>query len=556
MGLLAIAMLLGSGGARAATVGQDPDLRLVNAAKEYDRTQVRDLLRQKFAVNQSTPDGMTALHWAVYNNDVEMAKMLVEAGANVKAVTRLESLTPLFMACSRGNAAMVELLLKAGSDANFADTLGTTALMEASAAGSVETVKLLLDHGADVNAKETARDQTALMFAADANRAPVIRLLVSRGADLKATSKVTRMAKARLDEDGNPIPAAAESSRTGTGVVTSDVTKAAGAGPATVMGGLTALHYAARDNKKEAVEALVESGADVNEQSMGDKNTPIIIATSNGHFDLAKYLLDHGADPNLKTADGLAPLYAILESQWAPAIATPRPITTQEKTTHLELMKALIDKGADPNGKILRPLWFSPVHANSMWVKPGQTTPFWRAAQATDLPAMKLLVAHGADPKVISAAKDTPLHMAAGVGWAGNFSTNAPDGFMPVVKYLVEEQGADVNAVDAQGYTPLMGAAFRGDNEMVQYLVAKGAKVTPRSNLGWGLADFANGPSLRSSVPLAHPDTVALLIKLGAPPLIKVNDEEILGIIRRKIPEPGAETKTESKTDTKSGTEK
>jgi ankyrin repeat protein len=379
---------------------------------------------------------------------------------------------------------------------------------------------------------EPVRGQTALMFAAANNRVEVVQLLASRGATVNALGTVTSIGKPQMDEDGNPIPSKATNSRTGSGTIAGIAATAA-----KVMGGLSAIHYAARDGYADVTKALLAAGADVNLGTAGDDSTPIVVAISNGHYDLAMYLLEKGADPNHINNDGLAALYAAIDTQWQPATATPRPIVTEERTTHLQLMKALLDRGAEPNARLRRKLWFSPLHANSMWVQPGGATPFWRAAQATDIEAMKLLVAHGAKVETLSDGQDNALHMAAGIGWAGNFSVNAPDGFMPTVRYLVEELRLDVNAVDVQGYTPVMGAAYRGDNEMVEYLVAHGADLQVRSKNGWVTTDFANGPSLRSSVPLSHPDTIALLLKLGAPPLTKVDDEEILGIIRRTIPE-------------------
>jgi ankyrin repeat protein len=202
----------------------------------------------------------------------------------------------------------------------------------------------------------------------------------------------------------------------------------------------------------------------------------------------------------------------------------------------MDLLKILVAHNADVNIKLTRGLWFRPVDHNQSWVRnPGQNA-FIRAAQATDLEAMKFLAEHGADVKAITTQKDTALMVAAGVGWAGNFSTNAPGPFLPSVKYLVEVAGLDVNAQDSQGFTAVMGAAYRGDNEMVQYLVEHGAKLDFRTNRGWSVSDMANGPSLRTSVPLAHPETIALLAKLGAPPLLKVEGEEILGIIKGKAP--------------------
>jgi ankyrin repeat protein len=305
------------------------------------------------------------------------------------------------------------------------------------------------------------------------------------------------------------------------------------------MGGMTALHYAARDGLMATARALVEAGVDVNKTNPVDKSSALVVAISNGHYDLAKYLVDHGANPNLVTIDGLAPLYATVESRWAPVSWTPTAFTstagiTQQATSYLDLMEALLEHGANPDAAINKTLWFDPPHHNESWAKAAGSTPFWRAAQATDLDAMKLLVAHGADPTISSEEKATPLAVAAGVGWNGNYSTNAPGSFMSSVKYLVEEIKIDVNAADASGYTAVMGAAYRGDNEMIQYLIAKGARLDVKTKRGWSVTDMANGPYLRSSFPLAHPETVALLQKQGAPAPIKVVDEEILGVAKSK----------------------
>ena len=389
-----------------------------------------------------------------------------------------------------------------------------------------------------MNARESARRQTALMFAAALNRDAVVRLLASRGADLNATSKIVPIHADIVDEDGNSIPAP---SRTG-------ATKKRGEAEGKVagMGGMSALHYAAREGLIAAVQALVESGANVNKTSPVDKSTALVIAIINGHYDVAKYLVERGADPNIETIDGLGALYATIESRWAPVAWTPTAFTsasgiTQQHVNYLDLMKLLLKHGANPNAKINKTLWFDPPHHNDSWAKAAGTTAFWRAAQATDLDAMKLLAAHDADPKIASAEHDTPLSVAAGVGWNGNFSTNAPNSFMASVKYLVEEVQIDVNAADTSGYTAVMGAAYRGDNEMIQYLIAKGARIDVKTKRGWSVTDMANGPYLRSSFPLAHPDTVALLQKLGAPALIKVQDEEILGVIGKKGEKGGGE---------------
>jgi ankyrin repeat protein len=531
-----VALAASVGSLRADSTLQDNrDVRLALLAQQGDRDGVQLLVKQHADVNVAQGDGMTALHWAAYNNDLEMAKILLAAGASVKAATRIEGLTPLAMACTNGNAAMIDVLLKAGSDANSGNEIWT-ALMMASASGGVESVRLLLDHGANVNTKEASHNQTAVMFAAARNRAGVIALLASRGAELNETTKVIPLARQVLDGNGNPLPGASDKERAN----------------ARVMGGMTALHFAARDGQKDAVRALVEAGADVNAVSPGDKSSALVIAITNGHYDVAKYLVDHGANPNLATNDGLAALYATIDCQWKPVAWEPTPRFDQEHTSYLELRKTLLDHGADPNAKLTRKLWFRPVDHDDMWVKYSGTTAFWRAAQATDIDAMKLLVAHGANPKIVSDQKDTPLAMAAGVGWGGNFSTNAPESFLKAVKYLVEDAGVDVNTQDVQGYTAIMGAAYRGDDEVVQYLVNHGAKLDYRSEQGWSATDMANGPCCfaTGSIPTAHPETVAFLLKLSAPELLKHEGEETLGVkLKGKAPrkKPDESAKPEAK---------
>ena len=512
------------------------DSPIADAAMAGNIDTVRSLLDGAADVNLAQGDGMTGLHWAVQKDNVELAGLLLEAGAKVGSGTRIRSITPLYMAAQNGSVTMVELLLAAGADANSANELGTTNLMMAAASGSVDAVESLLDHGASVNARETAREQTALMFAAALDRVPVVRLLASRGADLDAISKMVAVGNDLVDEDGNPVPAA---SRTG---VTRP--RPRGEGRVTGMGGLTALHYSSRAGLIDTVHALVEVGANVDRINPVDNTTPLIVATINGRYEIAKYLLDHGASPNVKEIEGLTALYAALDSRWAPVAWTPTASTTdsgivQQKVTHLQLMKALLERGADPNAKVTKTPWYNPPHHAQRWVEWAGTTPFWRAAQSTDLAAMKLLVAYGADGMIASDENTTALMAAAGVGWTGNFSVNAPDAFLSSAKFLVEEVGVDVNARHTvSGYTALMGAAWRGDNAVVEYLVEKGARVDVRTNLGWSVTDMANGPYLRSSVPLKHPETVALLRELGAPALIQTDDEEILGVIKRKIEVP------------------
>ena len=255
----------------------------------------------------------------------------------------------------------MEALLKAGADANAPKTDGATPLMAAAASGGTTAIKALLDHGALVNAKEATHSETALIFAAGKNRAEAIRLLLTRGADPSVTTEVVKLGKASVDEDGNPIAA-----RGGKGGGGGQGGQARGT-TATVTGGMTALLIAARDGHFDAVKALLESGADPDQVSAGDKTSALVIGICNGHYDEAKYLLEHGADPNLETIDGLAPLYAVEDTEYAQVGWAPNPITTQEKTTHLELLKALLAHKANPNAQLTKALWFRPTSHNQEW---------------------------------------------------------------------------------------------------------------------------------------------------------------------------------------------
>src|SRR5215471_5740976 len=444
------------------------DTRLADAAMQGDKSALQTLLQQKADVNTPQGDGTTALHWAAYREDVEMARILIKAGADVKAATRIGGMTPLFMAAKTGNAAMVELLVNAGAEINQANSNGTTPLMLAAAAGKADAVKVLLEHGANVNAADLTNGQTALMFAAAFNRDAAIKLLAGRGAELNATSKTTTVPENRRFEN-------MESSRRVRDPVT--------------MGGNTALLFAAREGNMEAVKALVEAGADVNKVSVSDKMPPITQAIVVGHFDVAKYLLDHGADPNLMTvASKMTPLWATIDARYAQREWYPAPSTEQEKISHLELMTVLLDRGADINAKVGPRAWFRGFGNNSS-PDPDGSTAFWRAAGALDMDAMKLLLNRGADPKMPTRHGSTALQVAAGMHHSYQGANQVPEARLTVVKFLVEQMGINVNAADDKGYTPLHGAALIGANDVIQYLVDKGGDITARADQISGSGD-------------------------------------------------------------------
>jgi ankyrin repeat protein len=568
---------------------------VAEAAMSGDRETVRTLLKDGADVNAAMGDGMTALHWAAKKGDVELAQMLLYAGANVKAMTRLGNFTPIIMAAETGNAKLIELLLKAGADAKSATTNGTTPLMLAAVAGRADAVKLLLDAGADPNATESARGETALMFAANYNRVDAIKALLAGGAKFDVTTKVVDLASltqpgfggggggqgggqgqgAQGAQAGQGGQARGPGGPAGQGGQAAQAAQGQGGGqggggrrgaaPArgpdipgvtrqfrfnelvAAQGGLTPLLFAARQGHIEAATALLDAGADINEPSKGDHTTPLLMAIINGHFDLAKVLIDRGADVKIASENGVTPLYATLNVQWAPKALYPQPRAyTQQKLSYLDLMKIIIDKGADVNARLKKKVWYSGYNFDLSGVDEIGATPFWRAAYGADIEAMKLLKAHGADPSVptmrpagrpqtgdsdrtnisdvsglppvpVGGPGVTPLQAASGVGYAEGFAANshryAPSGMLPAVKYLIEELGADVNARDHEGNTALHHAAARGDVEMILYLVSKGADVKAVNREGQTTADMANGPVQRTQ---PYPEALELLVKLGA----------------------------------------
>ncbi len=573
--------------ARDATRG----LSLAEAVQERDQEAVRALLRSGAEVNSASGDGMTPLHWAAEAGDSEIGQMLLIAGAHVDVVTRIGRHTPLILAARSGAASLVQALLERGALPNQSSSTGTTALMVAAGAGSTEAVTALLDAGADWAATEQRHGQTALMFAAASNRADVIELLLDHGADTCTATKVVDAteseAKARaafrkrleaaraMEEELKKAAAAKAAAEKAEGGAAADAEPGASRSQAASNelqsqeaaperkkkrrrkkagkdaprplsfgqlvgrhGGNAALHYAARQGHLDSVRALLDGGADIDQQSEGDLTSPLLMATINGRFDTAMELLERGADPNLASAAGATPLYAAVNVEWAPHSFYPQPSPEQEQTSHLELMQALIDQGADVNARLTKKVWYTGFNFDQSGVDETGATAFWRAAQSSDVAAMKLLVAAGADPKLGSTVvperrlpngrnmdkdleKQRPkigdpavdaLVVASGGGWVGNFHRNAPGGMMPAVRYLVEELGFDVNATDHHGYTPLHHAAARGDNEMIVYLVLHGARPFAEAISGENVADMANGPVQRIQ---PFPETLALLEAMG-----------------------------------------
>ncbi len=551
----------------------------------------------------------TALHLAARGGSAPAVRALLKAGAAVDAATTTGGATVLHLAAGAGNTEVVAALLDKGADINATEgEWEQTPLVFAASMDRAGVVDLLIARGANVHAKTRRLDLTevgavnrqastlqrrilAVTVPKDQDPTPVqMQMAIQAAREFYATGKMPDL----------PQPAAAADGRGGGGPQGGRGAGAPAQGPPapvdlsqlsptdranaeppppniSAKGGLNALHHAARQGFLKTAVTLLDAGASLDEKT-GDGHSPLLVALINGQFDVAMELIRRGADPNLASdSHGVTPLWATVNVRWQPRTRFPQPQEMDlQKASYLDVMNALLDKGADPDARIRVHPWYMVYtdcgNANCGLSNAAGSSAFWRAAYGTDLDAMRLLVARGADPNLPTMAPAPraaggrgggapagdgaaggrggapgagaeapgpratpaldpsglppvpyggpgvfPIHAASGAeygeGFAGNAHRHAPDGWLPTVKYLVEELGADVNSRDNDGYTPLHHAAARGDNEMILYLLSKGADVRAVSRRGQTTADMANGPVSRIS---PFPETIDLLVKLGA----------------------------------------
>ena len=479
--------LLFAGAFLCASLAQAASSEIARAAERRDAAVVKSELEKHADVNAPQSDGTTALHWAAHWNDVETVRLLLKAGANPKVTNRFGA-SPLAEAAALGSAALVEALLNAGADAKALTTPdGETVLMTASRAGNEAAVKLLLDRGADVNAHESFKGQTALMYAAAESHTAVVKLLLDHGADWRvlSTSHETKMPKLSAASSVTPMP----------------------------RGGLSAFHFAAREGDVPTMRVMLESGVDINHLDV-DKTTALTVALMNKQYTLAKFLLDQGANPNMPDALGRTALYAAIDMRNEDYSATPgRPAL--DAMPSIEIVKALLDRGADPNVALTGRLpGRSGMDGGDTTLGEG-TTPLMRAARAGDAEVMRLLLAKGADPKRTSKEGNTALMFAAGIGYRDKNTTGTEAQALEAVQVALA-QGLDINQTTGRDDTALHGAAGRGADTIIEFLVAHGAKIDQKSKANYTALDIAMGKNSFGSLPVPHDSTVALLRKLGA----------------------------------------
>ena len=457
--VMSVVLLLGLG---VTLPGQSRTL--LDVVKAGDAAAARTLLARGGDPNSGDADGSTVLHFAVENDETELIQALLAAGARARVANR-HGITPLHLAATNGNATIVQRLIAAGADVNGVTPGGETALMMAARTGDPETIKALLTHGAMVDAKEGWRGQTALMWAATENNAAAIRLLVEAGADVK--------------------------------------TKSTG-------GSFTAFLFAVRGGHIDAARALLDSGANVNER-LSDGMSALVLALYNAHFELAAFLLDRGADPNA-AEQGWTALHQVAWSRRPNrGFNMPGAVPTG-RIDSLELVRKLVAKGANVNARMTK----EPRDGNRNMLNRIGATPFVMAAKSADVPLMRVLLESGADPKIKTNDGTSALMAAAGVGVYGpGESPGTHEEALEAVKLAYEAGGGDVNDVNRDGETALLGAVYRGGAvPVIQFLSDKGAKLDVANKKQWTPLLAAEGVVYASSGIRRYPEAAALIRKL------------------------------------------
>lgn len=479
-GLSAAALLLSAVNLSAASA----DAPVADAMEKMDRAAVRALLQRKADINAPQVDGMTALHWAAYQDDLESVELLVRAGANAKAANRY-GITPLTLAITNGDSAMVEALLKAGADPNTTLPGGETALMTAARVGTLASVKALVARGATVDSKDEKHGQTALMWAAAEGHAPVVEMLIEVGADFKA-----RLAS-----------------------------------------GMTPLLFASREGHSDVVRALLKAGVDVNEpvpveggrrRAVGGRAlppgaTPLLTAVMNAHFELAAQLLDTGANPNANLP-GYTVLHAIVPVR-KPGVGDNDPAPEGSGSmSSLELVRKLVAAGADVNARMTRRANLCNTRLNEVGA-----TPFMMAALTADAELMRELAKLGADPSIPNADNSTPLMAAAGLATRSPGEDAGTESEVLEAVQVALELGNDIDAVDNNGETAMHAAAYKNLPLVVKLLASKGAKIgvwNKPDKYGWTPLAIAVGYRFGNFKP--SPDTEAsirdVMIAAGVTP--------------------------------------
>jgi uncharacterized protein len=558
-----------------ANLGTSP---VADAAENRDFTTLKALIAKKTDVNVAQADGTTALHWAIHSGSLDAVDELLKAGADVKAANRLNA-TPLYLAAESGDAVMIGKLLAAGADPNQTVlSQNETPLMFAARSGNVEAVRILLDKGASVDATEKLRGSTALLWAAEQNHSKVLKLLIERGAKLDLRTTVvpplgggfgrgagagrsgaapapaeTTAGAAALGAPASaspappvaniaaPVPAAPvrpapERKGQAAAAVADDDPDGLGRPILTASGGLTALILATREGAIESMKVLLDAGAPINQQS-ANGNTALIVAAMNEDAQTINTLLERGADLNIANAQGWTPLYLTIKARTMEKGTMPNPQVDEDGL--YKAIEFMVNHGADVNARIRAN---TEVHNGiaATWLREAGATAFLRASFCADLPVMKLLLDHGADPNIPTADKTTALMALSGVGYADGFTHDfgTEQDSLEAMKILIARR-AQVNATNVDGVTALHGAAHKNFLAGIEYLVSQGGDLSIRSHRetqyerkggpGNTALDWATGIQIGMQSAIYHEEAVALITRL-----MKEHGIEAVGLSRTK----------------------
>jgi ankyrin repeat protein len=482
---------------------------LADAARAGNRTLLTELLPRTADVNAFGSDGTPALHWLVRTDDLESVQQLLNAGANANAASRYD-VRPLYLAATNGSEAMIRLLVSAGADPNAVDAMGENMLMAAVSSGDRAAVAALIEFGADVNARDSHYAQTALMVAARAGFTGIAQTLINAGAEVDAQTRIA-------EEPKWILPNSRPGFSFGIGIIRGGLPADRGMRPFR-PGGMTALLYAARHGHTTTAELLLDSGADIN-ASEANQITPLLMAISNNQMTLATLLIERGAALDTPDWYGRTPLWSAVNVRNL-YLHNDKFENYIERAPVLEVIRLLLKAGANPNPRTTES---PPVREHLLsitgtleWVDFTGQTPFLTAALAGDVTVMRLLLEHGADAHLSTFGGTTPLMAAAGINWVVSQTyTQGPESLLEAVKLCVE-LGMDVNAVNSMGLTAVFGAANRGSNDIIEFLVSKGARLDIADNEGRTPLDWARGVFLATHPAEPKPHSIALIEQLMA----------------------------------------
>ncbi len=491
---IAISLTLALTAALTAAPAAPRDTRLVDAVKAGDTAAATALLAKKVDVNAPEADGTTALHWAVRNDDRALVDRLIRAGADPKSENRY-GMTPIALACQNGSAPVVERLIKAGVSANSTGPLGETALHLCARTGKADAIRVLLSRGASVDVIENWRGQTPLMWAAAEGNADAMKVLIEAGADVNARSSIVVWERQRTDEPRDKwLP----------------------------PGGLTPLLFAARDGKLASARVLLDAGADINIVDP-DRHTALILALSNGHFDVAGLLIERGADVNMEDKVGQTALYAAVDAHTPPASNRPAPRETDDTLSSLDVIRMLLARGARVDAALRAQVPYrTKLDRGGDGVLGIGTTPLIRAGKSADVPVIRLLLEKGANAKAATRNGVTAVMMAANVNRAEADMTGRAKTDKDIIEAitLLVAAGASVNGAETQnGRTALHGAAMWGLTDVVKFLKESGADLNAADRRGFTPLDHALGRAGgfgfdgRSGV--ERPETAKVISSLG-----------------------------------------